>query len=101
MTITAGAVTPDLADGLNQKVTMTANLTVNAPINSGGTIDPGVYLNLKFIQDATGGRSVTWNAIYKGMANEQPSPNPSTYSKFQTTFDGTDWELDFSKTDLS
>jgi len=101
MTITTGAVTPDLNDGLNQKVTLTANLIVNAPINSGGTIDAGVYLNLKFIQDATGGWSVTWNAIYKGMANEQPSPNPSTYSKFQTTFDGTDWELDFSKTDLS
>lgn len=101
MTITAGAVTPDLNNGLNQKVTLTANLIVNAPINTGGTIDAGVYLNLKFIQDATGGWSVTWNAIYKGMANEQPSPNPSTYSKFQMTFDRTYWELDFSKVDLS
>lgn len=101
MTITAGAVTPDLANGLNQKVTLTGNITVNAPINTGGAIESGVYLNLKFIQDATGGRNVTWNAIYKGMANEQPSPNPSTYSKFQMTYDGTDWELDFSKTDLS
>jgi len=101
MAVVSDEVTPDLADGLNQKVTMTANLTVNEPILTGGALQPGVYLLLKFTQDSTGGHSLTWDSIFKGVTNEQPDPTPDTYSKFQFTYDGTDWELDSSQKGLS
>jgi len=101
MAITSGAVTPDLADGLNQKVTIAAGVTVNEPILTGGTLQPGVYLLLKFLQDGTGGHAITWDPIFQGVTNEQPDPTPNTYSKFQFTYNGTHWELDASQKGFS
>jgi len=54
--ITYGAtITPNLANGTNQRCTLTGNITVNFPT---GAVDGG-GLTLVLIQDATGDRVVT------------------------------------------
>ena len=94
MVTTAGTVTPDLADGLNQQETMTGNVTVNAPIYTGGTIVAGMRLRVKLIQDSTGGRKVTWNSIFIGLANEDPDLTANTYSTYEFIYNTANkWEL--------
>jgi len=57
----ASTITPNLANGKNQRCTLTGDVTVNFPT---GATDGG-ELRLVLIQDATGGRTVTlttgWN----------------------------------------
>lgn len=104
MVTTAGAVTPDLADGLNQQESATGNVAVNAPIFTGGTIIAGMWLDLKFIQDATGGRTITWNAIFIGLGNSagEPDTTPDTYSRFRFVYNTANkWELNTSIKGLS
>ena len=94
MVTTAGAVTPDLADGLNQQESMAADVTVNNPTYTGGTIEPGMWLKLKFKQDATGGRRITWDTEYIGLANEDPDLSPDTYSLYEFVRNTSNkWEL--------
>lgn len=94
MVTAAGAVTPDLADGLNQQETMTGNVTVNAPIYTGGTLVAGMRLRVKLIQDSTGGRKVTWNSIFIGLANEDPDLTADTYSTYEFIYNTANkWEL--------
>ncbi len=57
----AATITPDMANGRNQRCTLTGDVTVNFPA---GAVD-GDWFNLVLIQDATGGRVVTLNAGYK------------------------------------
>lgn len=55
--ITYGAtVTPDYENGDEQFVTLTGDITFNAPSN----MVVGDWLMLKVVQDSTGGRAVTW-----------------------------------------
>jgi hypothetical protein len=44
---------------------LTGNLTINAPTNP----RTGAMLTFAFIQDATGGRTITWNAVFKKAAD--------------------------------
>lgn len=58
----AASYTPDLSLGNHINVgTLTDNVTINAPTNS----ILGQRLSFFFLQDGTGGRTVTWNATYK------------------------------------
>jgi len=96
MATSAGAVTPDLADGLNQQETLgaTSSTTVNEPVYTGGAIVAGMRLKLKFIQDATGGRRLVWNSIFIGLANEDPDLTGDTYSIYEFVYNTADkWEL--------
>lgn len=94
MVTAAGAVTPDLADGLNQQESATGNVTVNAPIYTGGDIIPGMKLRIKGIQDATGGRQFAFDPIYIGMQNEDPDLRPDTYSVWEFVYNTAGkWEL--------
>jgi hypothetical protein len=58
--------TPDLAQGRTVMMTLTDNITVNAP--TGGST--GDQFTLIFIQDATGGRRITWDAEYRGFVGQ-------------------------------
>jgi hypothetical protein len=82
MATVSATVTPDLADGLNQQETMTANVTAANPVYTGGAIVEGMKLTLKFIQDATGGRTITWDTEYIGLSNEDPDLTADTYSVY-------------------
>jgi len=57
----AGAVAWDMDDGQVAVVTLTANATLSAPTNH----KAGGYYALKVIQDATGGWTLGYNAVFK------------------------------------
>lgn len=59
---------PDAGVIETQVWTLTANATVAAPLNPRAV---GDQLFLVFVQDATGGRSISWNGIYRN------APTPS------------------------
>ena len=63
-TITCDASTQDVA-----KVTLGANRTLGAPSN--GTT--GQFISLLIIQDGTGSRTLTWNAVYEFAADTAPT----------------------------
>jgi hypothetical protein len=61
-TLTDGAtVNWDMASGYNAKVTLGGNRTLAAPTN----VTAGLTYQIWVIQDATGSRTLTWNAAYK------------------------------------
>lgn len=78
---TAGAVTPN--PRLNKKLSLTAtgNITINAVAN--GNALPGQEMVITITQDATGNRTVTWNAQYTlGGANLNKRPSGRTSYRF-------------------
>lgn len=58
------SITPDVTLAESHVYTMTGNLTVGAPANT-GTLGVGDKIYLVFVQDATAGRTLTWNAAYR------------------------------------
>jgi hypothetical protein len=102
MVTTAGAVTPDLADGLNQQESATGNVTINNPIYTGGTIVAGMRLAIKLIQDSTGGRKPTWGTEYIGLSNQDPDLTANTYSIYTFVRNtASKWELHAAEKGLS
>lgn len=80
------AFTPNVGNYGQLVVTMPAgNITVNSPSNS--------YINAKltliFIQDATGGRTITWNSVFSKPADG--AGGASQRGSITFTFDGTYW----------
>jgi hypothetical protein len=60
----AASITPDLARRDYVKVgTLTGNITVNNATNHAET----QRVRIGFVQDATGGRTITWGSAYKGV----------------------------------
>ena len=59
----ASTITPNIALGSIQQVTLTGNVTMNA---FGGTPQAGQSMVIKFIQDATGGRTLTSSMKWAG-----------------------------------
>jgi len=57
----AATITLDASNAQTQQITLTGPVTIAAP--KGGVT--GDRLSLILIQDATGGRNVTWNAVFK------------------------------------
>jgi hypothetical protein len=74
----AATVTPDLSTGHVHVINLTGNITVNRPIN----MKDGDRLAIIFIQDATGGRTVTWGT---GFPEKwwQPDQTASQYSSVE------------------
>lgn len=65
--------------------TLTGNITIAAPTNP----RTGQTIRFTFTQDATGARTITWNAVFKG-----PVVGPGTSNQkatFSFTYDGTNW----------
>jgi hypothetical protein len=79
--------TPDLSQGRNQEVDLDRATTAIQPPNS----PPAVTWTLIIVQDATGGRAVTFDATYLGASTLALSTDPDTYSSLDWTVrpDGT------------
>jgi hypothetical protein len=71
-TLTDGAtITWDVIDSPVAKVTLAGNRTLSAP--SGTTPIAGQFISLLIIQDGTGSRTITWNAVYEFAADTAPT----------------------------
>lgn len=91
----SASITPDAAAGERVVVgTLTGNLTVNAPSNP----VLGAELHFAFAQDATGGRTITWNSVFKKNADGVALANQKSAIAF--IYDGTDW-VAFSQLSLT
>lgn len=62
--------------------------TVNAPTN----MVAGAYYEMRFIQDATGGRGITWGATVRGPNGVGTPPQPSQMTTLETVY--TFWSPD-------
>ena len=75
------------ANGQVAKVTLAGNRTVAAPTN----LLDGAFYNLMVIQDATGGRTLSWNGIFKWIGGSAPdlSTSAGAVDFFSFRSDGT------------
>jgi hypothetical protein len=71
------------------KVTLAGNRTLNAPSN--GTT--GQFISILVIQDGTGSRSLTWNAVYEFASDTAPTltATASLGDVFVFRYNGTKW----------
>lgn len=67
--IVSSAYTPNCANSNVHRLVLTENITMNAPTNPLS----GQVINLILKQDGTGGRTVTWNSIYKFPGGTDPT----------------------------
>jgi hypothetical protein len=83
----AAAVTPDPYQAQTWVIgALTAGITINAPANG----HKGSRLRIKFLQDGTGGRAVTWNAVFKqAFVTTNNTAGKVSIAEFE--FDGTNW----------
>ena len=65
--------------------TLTGNITINAPTNP----IKGQTLTFNFIQDGTGGRTFTYNAVFKKSCTETTTASTQTTITF--LYNGTNW----------
>jgi hypothetical protein len=66
------------------------NRTLSAPSNAVGS---GQYISLLVIQDGTGSRTLTWNAVYEFTADTAPTlTTTASYGDlFTFRYNGTKW----------
>lgn len=84
--------TPDLTAGDVKAVTLTGNITVNLPTNSPSVI-AGQTVTFIWIQDGTGGRTVTYNGNYK-LGNAAAMVTTASTATVDTfTYDGALWRM--------
>jgi hypothetical protein len=91
-TLTDGAtITWDVIDSPVAKVTLAGNRTLSAP--SGTTPIAGQFVSLLIIQDGTGGRTITWNAVYEFAADTAPTltATASLGDLFTFRYNGSKW----------
>ncbi len=102
MVTTAGEVTPDLSDGLNQQETMDDAVFVKNAIYTGGAIAPGMRLRIKLIEDAVGGHVPTFDTEYIGLVDIEMDLRLDTYSIFKFVRNTANkWEYDGGERGLS
>jgi len=91
-TLTDGAtVAWDVIASPVAKLTMAGNRTISAP--SGTTPAAGQFVSLLLIQDGTGSRTITWNAVYEFTGDTAPTLT-TTASKgdlFVFRYNGSKW----------
>lgn len=83
----AAAYTPQPYTNDTIRMTVAGSLTVNAP--NMNPVIPGWRFRTMFKQDATGGRVVTWNAIFKTLGADVTTANLTNIREFE--YDGTNW----------
>jgi hypothetical protein len=81
----AASYTPDPFAGQFIEMTLTGAITVNAPASAYN----GQQVTFIFIQDATGGRVVTWNAVYR--VNWTPTTTAAKRNTITFVYDGSIW----------
>ncbi len=85
---TSGTYTPDFfTNGGVTTMTINGNLTVAAPSN--GPYPRGAHASFSIRQDATGGRTITWNAVYVNTPTTVTTANAYNTARFR--YDGTNW----------
>jgi hypothetical protein len=95
----ASTLTPDLAVADQwEMAALTGPVTVNAPVNTTGPaaglgLLGGSELLFKWLQDATGGRVVTYNAIFLTGGGVAVVTTLSTVTMDYFVWDGTNWRL--------
>ena len=90
--LTDGAtITWDVIDSPGAKVTLAGNRTLSAP--SGTTPISGQFVSLLIIQDGTGSRTITWNAVYEFAADTAPTltATASLGDLFTFRYNGAKW----------
>ena len=90
-TLTDGAtISWDVTTSPIAKVTLGGNRTLAAPSNAVGA---GQYISLLVIQDGTGSRTLTWNAVYEFTADTAPTlTTTANYGDlFTFRYNGTKW----------
>jgi hypothetical protein len=88
ITLTDGAtINWDTATGQVATVTLSGNRTFAAPTN---LVNGGFYA-LEIVQDGTGSRTASWNAVFKFTGGTAPTLSTSASAKDYITFrsDGT------------
>jgi len=75
-------LTLDLADAFSQECIATGNVILSTPIYTDSTIVPGFFLTFKFTQDAVGGRTLTFGAIFDGVTDQDPDLTANTYTQY-------------------
>jgi hypothetical protein len=91
-TLTDGAtITWNVIDSPVAKVTLAGNRTLSAP--SGTTPIAGQFVSLLIIQDGTGSRTITWNAVYEFAADTAPTltATASLGDLFTFRYNGAKW----------
>ena len=69
-TLTDGAtIAWDVSTSPVAKVTLAGNRTLAAPTSA----TTGQFISILIIQDGTGGRTITWNAVYEFAADTAPT----------------------------
>jgi hypothetical protein len=90
-TLTDGAtISWDVSTSPVAKITLGGNRTISAPSNSAGA---GQFVSLLVIQDGTGSRTLTWNAVYEFASDTAPTLT-TTGGKgdlFVFRYNGTKW----------
>lgn len=85
----AASFTPNAqASEIIEIAALTADITINAPTNP----VRGIMLTFKFQQDGTGGRTVTWNAVFKHSWSDQGNNVASATATARFYYDGTNWQ---------
>jgi len=84
-------ITWNVIDSPVAKVTLAGNRTLSAP--SGTTPISGQFVSLLIIQDGTGGRTITWNAVYEFAADTAPTltATASLGDLFTFRYNGSKW----------
>lgn len=84
----AATITPAITGAFThvQVGVLTGNVTIGAPT---GSFAVGSRLSMGFTQDATGGRTVTWNAVFAASANSGSTASHKAATEF--VYDGSRW----------
>ena len=93
-TLTDGAtVTWNVIDSPVAKLTLGGNRTLSAP--SGTTPAAGQFISLLAIQDGTGSRTITWNAVYEFPSDTAPTLTTTANlgDIFSFRYNGSKWLL--------
>lgn len=91
----ASTVTPDPYEAGTQVVTLTGNITVNAPTRK----HKGQRLTLEFTQDGSGGRTVTFSGRWR--TNWTPDTAAGKTNSITVEFDGATWMQVAATTNLT
>lgn len=89
-----GNISADPYTNSEHRVTLIGNRTVNNPTSASGNPPVGLRFRFVFIQDATGGRTLTWSSGYKipSSVTFDTATNTRTIIEFEC-FANADWVM--------
>ena len=93
--------TPDVTGGgiYMIKILLTTNITINNPFLPAGP--NGGRVRFALVQDATGGRTITWGTQWQGLGGSSSSTAPNSYSIFEFDFIPTEGRVQLTFNDAT